>query len=81
MNLLTGSAMAVLRVQWLFTAQLVLNLATVTAGLVANFEVLLLVVNLIRWPMLPFVKLSLSRAQVPVIAIGVVGSVGHGSLL
>lgn len=76
-DLLASSAMAVFGIQWLFTAQLVFDLAAMTAALVADLEIFCFVVNSVRWTVLPLVKLALGRALVTIVAVGMVGGVGH----
>lgn len=56
---LAGGAMAQLAVQWLFSAQLVLDLAAVAGSLVASLEVLIGLVKLVRSLGLPVVKAGL----------------------
>jgi hypothetical protein len=56
---LAGGAMAQLAVQWLFSAQLVLDLAAVAGSLVASLEVLIGFMDLVRSLGLPVVKTSL----------------------
>ena len=78
MYFLASSAMAELGVQWLFPAQLVLNLAAVTTGFVADFEIGVVLMDLVRCSKFPLIKVSLRAAIVPIIAIRSVGrSVRH----
>jgi hypothetical protein len=56
---LAGGAVAQLAVQWLFSAQLVLDLAAVACSLVASLEVLIGVVELVRSLSLPVVETGL----------------------
>lgn len=80
MYFLTGGTMAVLCIQWLLTAQLVANLAAMTASLVAHVEVLRLVVYSVRSAVLPLVELALGGAWVSILTIGGVGGIGHIAL-
>lgn len=79
-DLLTGGTMTVLGIQWLLTAQLILDFAAMTACFVADFEVLCLVMYSIGSAVFPRVELSFGRALVTIVAIGVVGSAGHVAL-
>ena len=69
MNFLTCSAVAVLGVQRLLSAQLVLDLSTMTARFVAYVEVGRFM-DSIRRSMLPGIELALSIPRVTVVAIG-----------
>lgn len=62
--------MAILGIQWLITAQLVLDLAAMAAALIARLEMVLLIVYLVWGTMLPFVELSLSGAVISIVAVG-----------
>lgn len=81
MNLLASGAMAVLGIQRLLAAQLIPDLAAMTASLIAGLEVLCLVINSIWCTMLPFVEFSLSGALVSIVTVGVVCCVGHSAVL
>lgn len=79
MNLLACGTMAVLRVQWLLSAQLVLDLSTVTATIVASIEVWIIVVNLVGGSMLPFIHFAAYVAIITIVTIAsVCGCVSHG---
>jgi len=60
---LTSSTVAQFRIQWLFSAELVLYLATMAAGLVSSLEVFVLVVDTIWWPLLPILDRLLVLAS------------------
>lgn len=62
--------MAVLRIQWPLPAQLIPDLPTVTARLIAHMEVGIVVVHLVRRAVLPPVELALHAAVVAVVAVG-----------
>lgn len=64
--------MAVLRIQWLLPAQLVLDLAAVTACFIASMKVWVIVVDLVGRSMLPFVVLAFGVSIIAVVAIGTV---------
>lgn len=53
---LAGSAMAKLRVEWLLSAELVLDFTAMAAGLVPGLEVFVGRVNLIWGPLHPFLN-------------------------
>ena len=72
MNLLAGGAMAVLRIQRLFAAQLVPHLSAVAATIVASLEVWVIVVDLVGCSMFPLIQLALC---VPVVTIVTVASI------
>ena len=72
MKLLTRRAMAVLGIQRLLPAQLILDLAAVTACFIASMEVWVVVVNRVGRSMLPFIVLALGVSIIAVIAIGTV---------
>lgn len=72
-NLLASSAVAVFRVQWLLTAQLIFYLPAVTAAFVTGLEVFLLVVDTVWSTMFPLVDLAFRGAVVSVVAVGGVG--------
>lgn len=72
MDLLAGGAMAVLRIQWLFAAQLVPYLSAVAATIVASLEVWVIVLNLVGCSMLPLIQLALC---VPVVTIVTIASI------
>lgn len=55
---LTSRAVAQLTIQRLLTTELILHLATMAAGLVADLEVLIRVVYPIRRPLLPLIDAS-----------------------
>ena len=76
--LLTRRAMTEFRVQWLFSAQLVLDSLAMTASLVADVEVWIVVVDLVRGSELPLIEVPLSTPLVTVVPVGsVCGCVGH----
>lgn len=64
--------MAVLRIQWLLPAQLVLDLTAMTAGFVASVKVWIVVVDLVGCSMLPFVELASSVSIIAIVAVGAV---------
>lgn len=64
--------MAVLRIQRLLPAQLVLHFAAMTTTTVASVEVWVIVVDLVGWSMLPLVQFPIS---IPLVAIVTVGAV------
>jgi len=70
MELLASMAMAILRVQGLLPAQLILDLAAMTAALIANFEVWIGVVHAVWSPVFPGVELALCTAIVSVVTVG-----------
>ena len=72
MELLTSRAMAVLGIQWLFPAQLILDLAAMTAGFVAGVKVWVVIMNCVGRSMLPFVVFALSAPIIAIVAIGAV---------
>lgn len=53
---LASRAMAQLAVQWLLSAELVLDFTTVASGVVAGFEVFIGLVHLVWWAELPIVQ-------------------------
>ena len=69
MKLLTRRTMAVLRIQRLLPAQLVLDLTAMTACFIASVKVWIVVVDLVGCPVLPLVVLALSISIVAIIAI------------
>ena len=78
--LLTSTTVAILGIQRLLPAQLIPDLPTVTAALVANVEVWIGVVHAVRCPTLPRVQLAFCAAVVAIVAIAPVrgGFFGHG---
>ena len=78
MYLLTGGAMAVLRVQRLLPTQLILDLPAMTATFIANVKIWIVVVDFIRCSMLPLIELSLCTAIIPIVAIRPVCRCCHG---
>ena len=72
MKLLTRRAMAVFGVQRLLPAQLVPDLAAMTAGFIASVKVWVVVVHLVGCSMLPLVEVAVSVSRIPVVAIGAV---------
>ncbi len=71
-DLLASGAMAVFRVQWLLTAQLVPDLPAVTAALVADFEIGIVALDFVGSTEFPLVELALGAAVVAVVAVGAV---------
>ena len=71
METLTGAAVAVLCIQWLVPAQLILHPSTVAAGLENGIEVLVLLMNSVRNTGLPLVKV--------LVAVAVTLGAGHPS--
>lgn len=80
MDLLASGAMTVLGIQWFLAAQLILNLAAVTAPLVADLETFGLVMDSVWRTMLPLIQLAFSRSWIAVLAISGVSRVGHVAL-
>lgn len=80
MKLLTCRTMAVLTIQRLLPAQLVLDLTAMTACFIASVEVWVIVVDLVGWSMLPFVVLAFSVSFITIVTIGTVCRclLGHG---
>ena len=72
MQLLTSSAMTVLRVQWLLPAQLVLYLPAMTAGFVSNVEIWIVAVDFVGSSMLPLVELTFCAPGIAIVAIRLV---------
>ena len=72
MKLLTGCAVAVLRVQGLLPTQLVLDLATMTAGFIASVKIWIIVVHLVRRSELPLVVIPFSTPLIAIVAIAAV---------
>ena len=72
MKLLTGCAVAVLRVQGLLPTQLVLDLATMTAGFIASVKIWIIVMNLVRRSELPLVVIPFSTSLIAIVTIGAV---------
>ena len=72
MQLLTSSAMTVLRVQWLLPAQLVLYLPAMTAGFVSNMEIWIVAVDFVGSSMLPLVEFTFCTPGITVVAIRLV---------
>lgn len=68
-QLLASLAMAVFRVEGLLSAQLVLDLPTVTATMVSHLEVGVVVVHFVRCTELPLVEFTLELALVTIVAI------------
>ena len=81
MKLLTRRTMAVLRIQRLLPAQLVPDLAAMTACFIASVKVWVTVVDLIGCSMLPFVVLAFSVSIIAIVSIGSVCRcvLGHDS--
>ncbi len=73
MNLLACCTMAVLGIQWLFSAQLVCHFAAMTASSVASFEVGVVAMDLVWCSVLPLIQLSLGASLVAIVTIGSVG--------
>ncbi len=71
-DLLASGAVAVLRVQWLLTAQLVPDLPAVTAALVADFEIGIVALDFVGSTEFPLVELALGAAVVAIVAVGAV---------
>ena len=69
MKLLTGCAVAILRVQGLLPTQLVLDLATMTAGFIASVKSWIIVVNLVRRSELPLVVVPFSTPLVAIVTV------------
>ena len=64
--------MAVLGIQWLFAAQLILDLATMAACFIASVKVWIVVVDLVWCSMLPGVVLAFSASIITIVTIGAV---------
>lgn len=71
-ELLTRRAMAVLRIQWLLPAQLILDLAAMTAGFIASVKIWIVVVDLVGCSKLPLVVLAFSSPLIAIVAIGTI---------
>ena len=63
-------AMTILCIQRLLSAQLVSDLATMTATLVADMEVWICVVDTVWGPLFPLVEFSLCAPVVAVVSVG-----------
>lgn len=74
---LTSRAMAQLAIQWLFPAQLILDLATMAAGVVQRVEPIVVLVNSVWGTLLPVLHLSLGLLILVLVDTGVVG-LAHG---
>ena len=72
MELLTRRTMTVLSIQWLLAAQLVADLAAMTAGFIASMKVWVVVMNSVGCSMLPLVELAFSASVITVVTIGAV---------
>lgn len=72
MQLLTRRTMAEFGVQRLLPAQLVLDLAAVTAGFIASVKIWIVVVDLVGCSVLPFVELAFGVSLIAIVPIGVV---------
>lgn len=81
MKLLTCRTMAVFRVQRLLPAQLVFDLATMAAGLIAGMKVRVVVMNLVGGSKLPLIVFAFGAPVIAIVAIGTVCRCvfGHGS--
>ena len=66
---LAGGTMAVLRVQGLLPAQLILDLPTMAASLISHVEIGIIVVDLIWCTVLPLVVLPMHVALIAVVTI------------
>lgn len=69
MKLLTGRAMAVLRIQRLLPTQLVADFTAMTAGLIASVKVWVVVVDIVGCPMLPFIVLAFGVSSVAIVTV------------
>ena len=72
MKLLTCGTMAVLRIQRLLPAQLVFDLATMAAGLIAGVKIWVVVMNLIGCSKLPLIVFAFSAPLIAIVTIGTV---------
>ena len=72
MKLLTCRTMAVFRIQRLLPAQLVFDLATMAAGLIAGVKVWVVVMDLVGCSKLPLIVFAFSAPLVAVVAIATV---------
>ena len=72
MKLLTCGTMAVLRIQRLLPAQLVFDLATMAAGLIAGVKIWVVVMNLIGCSKLPLIVFTFSAPVITIVTIGTV---------
>lgn len=72
MKLLTGCAVAVLRVQGFLPTQLVLDLATMTAGFIASVKIWIIVLNLVRRSGLPLIVVPFSTPLIAIVTVGTV---------
>lgn len=72
MKLLTCRTMAVFRIQRLLPAQLVSNLATMAAGLIAGVKVGVVVMDLVGCSKLPLIVFAFSAPFIAIVAIGTV---------
>ena len=73
MNLLTSMAMAVLRIQRLFPAELELDFPAMAASLVADMEIRVVVVDGVWRTMLPGVEFTFGVTWITIVAVGAVG--------
>lgn len=71
-ELLTRRTMAVFRIQWLFPAQLVLDLAAMTAGFIASVKVWIVVMDLVGCSKLPLIVLAFSSPLITIVAISAI---------
>ena len=72
MKLLTCRTMAVLGIQRLLPAQLVFDLATMAAGLIAGVKVWVIVMNLVGCSKLPLIVFAFSAPLIAIVTIGTV---------
>ena len=66
---LAGGTMAVLRVQWLLPAQLILDLPTMAASLISHVKIRIVVVDLVWCTVLPLIVLPMHLALITIITI------------
>lgn len=69
MQFLASGAMAVLRVQWLLPAQLILDLPTMAACLISHLEIRIVVMDLVWCTVFPVILLPMHLALITIITI------------
>ena len=72
MKLLTCRTVTVFGIQWLLPAQLVFDLATMAAGLIAGVKVRVVVMNLVGCSKLPLIVFTFSAPVITIVPIGTV---------
>ena len=72
MKLLTRRTMAILRIQGPLPAQLVSNLAAMTAGFITSMKAWVVVMDLVGCSELPLIVLAFSVAVIAIVPIGAI---------